>query len=154
MLLLSAGVAFGGVLERSRTLEVLIEAVLRGARSTVRLVGSSLLACYIILLGTGSQLLAAIIPARAFADAFRAQDIHLKVLSRTCEDGGTIGCPLVPWSVHAFYILGVLGVSALDFGPYAVLNWIVPVFSMLCAASGIGVWRADGTGVRQGKASA
>lgn len=154
VLLLSAGVAFGGVLERSRTLEVLIDAVLRGARSTVRLVGASLLACYIILLGTGSQLLAAIIPGRAFAGAFREQGIHLKVLSRTCEDGGTIGCPLVPWSVHAFYILGVLGVGALDFGPYAILNWIVPVFSMLCAATGVGVWRADGTGVRQARTGA
>lgn len=149
VLLLSAGVAFGGVLERSRTLEVLIEAVLRGARSTLRLVASSLLACYIILLGTGSQLLATIIPGRAFAGAFRAQGIHLKVLSRTCEDGGTIGCPLVPWSVHAFYILGVLGVGALDFGPYAVLNWVVPVFSLLCAVTGVGVWRTDGTGVRR-----
>ncbi|MFQ9867169.1 MAG: Na+/H+ antiporter NhaC family protein [Bilophila wadsworthia] len=66
--------------------------------------------------GTGSQMLAVIVPGRAFLDSFKKADISPLVLSRTCEDAGTIGCPLVP-SVHAFYIAGVLGVSAFDFAP-------------------------------------
>ena len=119
VLLLCSGMAFGGILERSRVLEVLLDAVLKGARSAVRLVASVLAAAYIINF----------------------------VLSRTCEDAGTIGCPLVPWSVHAFYIAGVLGVSAFDFAPYAFLNWFVPIFSILCALTGFGIWRLNGTPV-------
>ncbi|MEI3451884.1 MAG: exonuclease domain-containing protein [Bilophila wadsworthia] len=69
------------------------------------------------------------------------------MLSRTCEDAGTIGCPLVPWSVHAFYIAGVLGVSAFDFVPYALLNSFVPIFPFFCAVTGFGIWRVNGTPV-------
>ena len=54
---------------------------------------------------------------------------------------------MVPWSVHAFYIAGVLGVSAFDFAPYAFLNWFVPIFSILCALTGFGIWRLNGTPV-------
>ena len=148
VLLLCSGVAFGGILERGKVLEVVLEAMLKGAKSTLRLVVSCLAASYVINLGTGSQMLAVIVPGRAFLEPFRRADVHATVLSRTCEDAGTIGCPLIPWSVHAFYIVGVLGVGALDFGPYAFLNWLVPVFSVLCAATGFGIWRRDGTPVR------
>lgn len=141
VLLLCSGVAFGGILERAKVLAVLLDAMLAGAHSALRLVGSTLLAAYIILLGTGSQMLAVIVPGRAFLEPFRKAGINALVLSRTCEDAGTIGCPLVPWSVHAFYILGVLGVSAYEFAPYAFLNIMVPVFSLLCAATGIGMWK-------------
>ncbi len=149
VLLLCSGVAFGGILERARVLEVLLDAMLKGAKSAVRLVFSTLVASYIINFGTGSQMLAVIVPGRAFLEPFKKANIHPRVLSRTCEDAGTIGCPLIPWSVHAFYIMGVLGVSAYDFAPYAFLNWMVPVFSILCALTGFGVWRTDGTSVRK-----
>ncbi len=143
ILLLSCGMAFGGILEKARVLEVLLDAILKGAHSAIRLVSATLFAAYVILLGTGSQILAVIVPGRAFADSYKQANISLRVLSRTCEDSGTLGCPLVPWSVHAFYILGVLGVSAVDFFPYAVLNWTVPVFSILCAITGLGIRRTN-----------
>ena len=148
LVLLVTGVAFGGVLEKMRALEVLIEAALRWAHNTGRLIVSVVVSCYIILLGTGSQMVAVIIPGRAFAQTFKDRGIHLRVLSRTCEDAGTIGCPLIPWSVHAFYIMGILGVSAYEYAPYAILNWLVPVFSILFGYTGIAIWRTDGSSVR------
>lgn len=148
LVLLISGVAFGGVLEKMRTLETLIDATLRWAQTTGRLILSVIVSCYIILFGTGSQMVAVIIPGRAFAQAFKDRGIHLRVLSRTCEDGGTIGCPLIPWSVHAFYILGVLGVSAYEYAPYALLNWIVPLFSIAYGYTGFAIWKADGSPVR------
>ena len=148
LVLLISGVAFGGVLEKMRTLEALIDATLRWAQTTGRLILSVIVSSYIILFGTGSQLVAIIIPARAFAQAFRDRNIHLRVLSRTCEDVGTIGCPLIPWSVHAFYILGVLGVSAYEYAPYALLNWIVPLFSIAYGYTGFAIWKTDGSSVR------
>ena len=150
LVLLISGVAFGGVLEKMRTLEALIDATLRWAQTTGRLILSVIVSSYIILFGTGSQMVAIIIPARAFAQAFKDRNIHLRVLSRTCEDVGTIGCPLIPWSVHAFYILGVLGVSAYEYAPYALLNWIVPLFSIAYGYTGFAIWKTDGSSVRQG----
>ncbi|GFM33705.1 Na+/H+ antiporter NhaC [Desulfovibrio subterraneus] len=148
ILLLTSGMAFGGILEKARVLEVLLEAMLRGAKSATRLVASTIIASYIILLGTGSQILAVVVPGRAFADAYKDADLAPEVLSRTCEDAGTLGCPLVPWSVHAFYILGVLGVSAVEFMPYAFLNIVVPFISIGCAVTGFGIFNRKGERVR------
>lgn len=144
VLLLCSGMAFGGILERSRVLEVLFDAVLKGARSAVCLVTSVLVAACIISLGTGSQMLAAIVPGRVFLDSFKKADISSLMLSCACEGAGAIGCPLVPWSVHAFHIAGALGASALDFAPYIFLNWFVPIFSILYVLTGFGIWRLNG----------
>ncbi len=145
VLLMSSGVAFGGILEKARVFDVLIEGLLKAIKGTAGIIVSAVATGLFINLGTGSQVLAVIVPGRAFNKAFKKADIHGAVLSRACEDTGTITCPLVPWSVHAFIIMGILGVSAWDFAPYAFLNWIVPVFSVLFAFLGIGVWHRDGT---------
>lgn len=148
IMLLIAAVSFGGVLEKSRILEVIVEAIVGWAHNTGRLIAAALAAGYIMLIGTGSQMVAIIIPGRAFAPVFKERKIHLRVLSRTVEDGGVIAAPLVPWSVHAFYILGILGVSAYDYAPYAIMCWLVPIFSVVFGYSGIAIWREDGSSVQ------
>lgn len=150
IMLLIAAVSFGGALEKTRVLEVLVEVTLKWARNTGRLIVAVLLSSYIMLVGTGSQMVTVIIPGRAFAPVFRARGIHLRVLSRSVEDAGIIAAPLVPWSVHAFYILGVLGVSAYDYAPYAFMCWIVPLFSIFFGYTGIAIWREDGSSIRSG----
>lgn len=127
IMLLIAAVSFGGVLEKTRILEVLVEATVKWAHNTGRLIIAVLLSGYIMLVGTGSQMVTIVIPGRAYTPVFKERNIHLRVLSRTVEDGGVIAAPLVPWSVHAFYILGILGVSAYEFAPYAFMCWLVPV---------------------------
>ncbi|MDL2314203.1 Na+/H+ antiporter NhaC [Desulfovibrio sp. OttesenSCG-928-C14] len=144
VLLMSSGVAFGGILEKARVFDVLIEALLKNVKKAGGLIASAVATGFLINLGTGSQVLAVIVPGRAFNKAFKKADIHGAVLSRSCEDTGTITCPLVPWSVHAFIIMGILGVSAWDYAFYSFLNWIVPIFSILLAFLKIGVWHRDG----------
>jgi NhaC family Na+:H+ antiporter len=63
LVLLISGVAFGGVLEKMRTLETLIDATLRWAHTTGRLILSVIISCYIILVGTGSQWSPSLFPA-------------------------------------------------------------------------------------------
>jgi NhaC family Na+:H+ antiporter len=141
ILLLIAAVAFGGVLEKIRTLAVLTEAIIKWAQTTGRLILVVLLSSYIMLLGTGSQLVSIIIPGRAFIPIFQKRGIQSRVLSRTLEDGGVLAAPLVPWSVHAFYIGGILGVSTYEYAPYAILCWLVPVFSIVFGYTGVAIWQ-------------
>lgn len=148
VLLMSSGVAFGGILEKGKVFDVIIDALVKALRSTSGLITSAIATGLLINIGTGSQVLAVIVPGRAFNKAFKKADIHGAVLSRSCEDTGTITCPLVPWSVHAFIIMGILGVSAWDYAPWAFLNWIVPIFGVLFAFLGVGVWHRDGTPYR------
>ncbi|ACL19771.1 transporter (NhaC family) [Desulfitobacterium sp. LBE] len=148
MLLISA-VSFGGVLEKIGVLGVIVDASLKWATTTGRLIVSVIFASYIMLIGTGSQAIAMIIPARAYAPVFKERGLHLRVLSRTVEDSGCIASPLLPWSVHAFYILGVLGVSAYEYAPYAFMCWIVPIFSIIYGYTGFAIWRADNSPIRK-----
>jgi len=149
VMLLITAVCFGGVLEKTGVLEAIVDASLKWATNTGRLIIAVLFASYIMLIGTGSQSVTMIIPGRAYAPVFRERGLHLRVLSRTVEDGGCIASPLVPWSVHAFYILGVLGVSAYEFAPYAFMCWIVPIFSIAYGYTGFAIWRSDNSPVRK-----
>ena len=54
VLLLLSGMAFGGILEKAKVLEVLLDSMLKGSHSVLRLISATLASSYIILLGTGS----------------------------------------------------------------------------------------------------
>lgn len=143
ILLLLTAISFGGILEKTQVLAVLTSRITAWADTTGRLVMAVLLAGYIMMLGTGSQMVSIILPGRAFMPVFLERKLARRVLSRTIEDSGVLAAPLVPWSVHAFYILGILGVSAYEYAPYALMCWLVPLFSLLLAYTGIAIWRED-----------
>jgi len=133
--------ALGGVLEKIGILTVIINALLKKVKSAGSLILSVLISCYAILLVSGNAMLAIILPGRTFKDAFAERNIHPRVLSRTLEDAGTIGAVLIPWSAAGLYAYGILDVPVLSFAPYAFLNWIVPIFSIVYAYTGFAVFK-------------
>ena len=48
----------------------------------------------------------------------------------------------------AIYSLGVLGVSAVEYLPYAFLPILCPLFAVICAITGIGVFDVKGNSLR------
>jgi len=139
--LILAATAMGGILERTGVLSTVIDAVLRKIRSTGSLILSVVVSCYLVALVSGNQMLAIILPGRAFKEAFAERGIHPRVLSRTLEDAGTLGAPLIPWSTAGLYVYGMLKVSAAAYAPYAFLNWIVPIFALVYGYTGFAIWR-------------
>lgn len=115
-------------------------------KSRVSLIVSTLMYAYIMLLITGNQTMGIVIPGKTMAELYDKLDINRKVLSRTLEDSATIGSVLVPWGAGAAYVMGVLGCS-LSYIPFAFLCYIVPVFSVLCAVTGIGIWNSRGEAI-------
>lgn len=134
----------GGAFQASGMLEVLTEKLLfKFIKTTKSLVVSTLLYVYGIMAATGSQTIALILPGKTMAESYEKMDVDKKVLSRSLEDAGTMGAALIPWTSVAVYIMGVLG-CGLSYIPYAFLNYLVPVFSLLCAWTGIGIWNSKG----------
>jgi len=142
--LIMIATALGGILERANVLSTIIDAVLAKVKSTGALILSVIISCYAVLIISGNQMLALILPGRAFKDAFDAKNIHPRVLSRTLEDAGTMAAPLVPWSTAALFTFGILKVSAWSYAPYALLNWIVPIFSIIYGYAGFAIFKKDG----------
>lgn len=148
LLLFVASLSFGGILEISGVFGTIIDVILKWATTLTRLIGSTLFVAFCILLGTGNMMLASIMTGRAFAGTYRERGIHSKVLSRTCEDSATVLSIMIPWSVPAFFVMGVLGVSAWEFIPYCYFNILCPVFALIYARTGFGIWDLEGNPLR------
>ncbi len=63
--------------------------------------------------------------------------LHSKNLSRALEDGGTLTSVFVPWNTCGVFILATLGVGAFEYAPYAILNFIVPIISIIYGITGL-----------------
>lgn len=121
-----------------------MDVLLKFIKSRGVLVTVTLIYCYIVnFLTAGGQTVAIIVTEQTFEDAFDRMGIHRRVLSRTLEDAGTLSAPIVPWGVATLYVMEVLGCGT-EYIPYCWFIFIVPIFSILCAFSGFGIWDKDG----------
>ena len=62
-------------------------------------------------------------------------------LSRTLEDGGSLWSPMFPWNGCGAYQSATLGVGTFTYFPYAFLNLVNPIVSIIMAYLGIAVFR-------------
>lgn len=141
--LLLIAMTLGGILEGTGALTVVVDRMTRSVTGPGGLIVATILSCYLMAIGTGNGMLAVIVPARAFDHKYRELGIQARVLSRTLEDSATLGIALVPYSMAAFFIVGVLKIDALEYIPYAFLNWIVPLFSIAYGFTGFAIWKIN-----------
>ena len=134
--IMAAALQAGGIMEVFKTV------LLRGIRSTTSLIVSTLGFCYLMICITGNQMLGIVVPGVTLAPVYDRLHVSKRVLSRTLEDAATIGNAIVPWSGAFVYVCNTLGTD-ISYIPYAFLCYLVPVFSVLCAVTGIGVWPTD-----------
>lgn len=127
---------FGGILERTRCLEVILENILKIARGRFGLIAASTGASMGTNLVAGDVYLSIALPGRMFGPAYRGRGLSVTNLSRSLEDGGTLFSPLVPWNVGGAFVSGTLGIPTLAYAPVAFACWLSPLFGLLWAATG------------------
>lgn len=135
----------GAFINASGIMDVIAQkCLLKVIKNRFTLVLFTLLYGYIITFATaGVQTVTIIVTAQTFEETYDELGVSRKVLSRSLEDAGTLGCLLVPWGITAMYISSTLGVSNTEYIPYTWLVYAVPVFSLICAATGFGMWDKD-----------
>ena len=140
----------GAVITSTGILDVLAKNVLlKFIKNRTILIIVTLIYCYIVnFLTAGGQTVSIIVTEQTFESTFEDMNINRKVLSRTLEDSGTLSAPIVPWGVATIYVMGVLGCST-AYIPYAWFIFIVPIFSIICAITGFGIWDKEGNPVRK-----
>lgn len=134
----------GAIITSTGILDVLAKNVLlKFIKNRTVLVTITLIYAYVVnFLTAGGQTVSIIVTEQTFEDAYTRMGISKRVLSRTLEDAGTLSAPIVPWGVATIYVMGVLGVST-AYIPYAWFIFIVPIFSILCAITGFGMWNSE-----------
>lgn len=126
----------GGVIQALGMFELLFGAVKNTTQKASKLIATTLASSVGINLLAGEMYLSILLPGQALKDAYIKSGVPLKNLSRTVEDGGTLVNPLVPWSVSGAFFASTLGVSVIDYIPYALFLWLSPMFTLLLAYTG------------------
>ncbi|MDU7036733.1 MAG: Na+/H+ antiporter NhaC family protein, partial [Staphylococcus simulans] len=124
------------VLEYSGMLDSLISIILRWAKNTGSLLTSVILSCIGTNFTCSEQYISIIVPGRMYAQTFADKGLHPKNLSRALEDGGTLTSVFVPWNTCGVFIASTLGVGVMQYAPFAFLNFLVPIISVIFAYTG------------------
>lgn len=130
---------FGGILEFSGMLKSIMHQLLKVVKSTASLVASTIASCILTNATCAEQYISIVVPSRMFSKAYRDKGLHSKNLSRTLEDGGTLTSVFIPWNTCGVFIFGTLGVSVVQYGPYAILNLVVPFLAILYGLTGFSI---------------
>lgn len=143
---------FGGIMEFTKQLEVIVGRLTRMIKSGPGLIIATELTCIASNVTMPEQYISILVPGRMYAESYRKAGIHPKSLSNALESAGTVTSPLVPWNTCAIFISNTLDVKTSTYLPYAVFNYAMPIVTILFAFFGITVTRM--TAEEQAKADA
>ncbi|HSO18957.1 MAG TPA: Na+/H+ antiporter NhaC [Desulfosarcina sp.] len=122
---------FGGIMEKTNQLRVVVTVVLRKARSTGSLFTATILTAVGANLILCDQYMSIVMTGKMYAQAFQDKGLHPKNLSRAIEDSATVTANLVPWNSGGAYQAATLGVPTIAYLPFNFFCWISPIVSML-----------------------
>src|SRR5262245_38520457 len=134
--LIIGAVTFGAILEEFGMIGRLVNPLIHAARTTGRLFATVFACAMGLNLVAGDQYIALILPTKVFRAEFKNRGLAPTNLSRLAADSGTVTSPLVPWNSCGAFMGAVLGVSALQYLPYAIFNIASPTLSVLYGFTG------------------
>lgn len=137
------GLSYGGILEKTGVLNTLLFSMKAITKNARNLILTQMLTGFMTIMLSASPYVSILIPGRMFIEGYEKLKIKKTVASRTCEHSGICLDPLLPWSLGAVYFSGVLGVKTLDYAPYCIMLWLVPIVAAFYAITGIFVWKED-----------
>ncbi|TDO72685.1 NhaC family Na+:H+ antiporter [Halanaerobium saccharolyticum] len=140
--IIMAGTAMGGILEKARILEVILDSMLAFIKRPRDLILISLSSAYIMLLATGEMFVSIVIPGRTLAPAYQEMKIKTSVLSRSLETASTLGCSILPWGVVSVYIQNVMDIG-FSYIPYTFLSFLAPIIAVIYAFSGSFIFKDE-----------
>lgn len=137
--LVFCAMGFAGIISKTGMLDVVLDALMSKVKTTAGVILSTIASCFTVAFVTGNSYLSILIPGELFKDAYVKRNLHPKNLSRTLEDSGTVLVPLIPWSAAGAYMTATLGVSTIEYLPWAILNYMGIVFAIIFAFTGFSI---------------
>ncbi|MBS0543244.1 MAG: Na+/H+ antiporter NhaC [Proteobacteria bacterium] len=134
---------FGGALEHTGCLEVIVESLLKRTRRFGSMQAAATGTAIVTNLVAGDPYLSIALPGRMFSPAYRGKGYSTLNLSRALEEGGTLVSPLVPWNAGGAIVITALGLGVSDghfenllYIPLSFACWISPVIGIVYAYLG------------------
>lgn len=134
LLLIIAAFLLAGAMDVSGALDNIIHSLLSYAKSTFGLIAATMASGGVMIAITSHGGVTALIVGGLFQKAYAERGFAPENLSRSLEDSVTITEPLMPWTVSAIFMAGTVGVSTLEYLPWATFCYTGTLFSLLLAA--------------------
>ncbi len=128
--------SMGGLLFTLGIIQALFAKIEKLLRKVSSVIAASALTAIGINVLIGEQYLSILLTGQAFQSQYEKVGLEGKNLSRVMEDAGTVVNPLVPWSVCGVFITTVLGVSTIEYLPFAFFCLLSPVLTILFGFTG------------------
>jgi NhaC family Na+:H+ antiporter len=135
---------FGGVMEGSRQLEVIVDRLKKLAKTPASLVTLTEATCVVSNVVMPEQYISIVVPGRMYAEEYEKMKLHPKTLSNALESAGTVTSALVPWNTCGVFMATTLGLSTISYAPWAIFNWLMPIVVVVMAFMGLTVAGEDG----------
>ena len=145
LIVVIAAFLLAGAMSASGSLELLIKKMLAAVSSVFGLIAATMAAGATTIALTSHGGVTALVIGGLFQGAYAERGLAPVNLSRSLEDSVTITEPLMPWTVSAVFMAGTLGVSTVEYAPWALFCYGGPFFSLLIAA----LYRRTGFGIRR-----
>jgi NhaC family Na+:H+ antiporter len=129
--LIMSAMSFGGVMEHTRLLQRIVDALLKGVHGTGSLITTTVLTAIGMNIIAADQYIAIVLPGRMYRVEFARRGLAPENLSRTLEDAGTMTSALVPWNTCGAFMAATLGVPTLAYAPFAFLNILNPIIAII-----------------------
>lgn len=129
ILIVIAAVFVTGVIKDQGLLNPILEKAVKHCNSPSQLVLKTGLLSIFLTAISCDQTVGILIPGDYFKKYYKERHIETTLLARTLSDSGIITAPLEFWNVNALIIFSLTGVSALSYGPYAILCYLMPVLT-------------------------
>ncbi len=145
---------FGGIMEYTHQLEVIVNQLKKLAKGPVGLVALTEVTCVFSNATMPEQYISIVVPGRMYAEEYRKMGLHPTVLSSALEGAGTVTSALIPWNTCGVFISDTLNIEVVQYGPWALFNWLMPIINVLFAALGLTLKDLDNKPFRKQKAKA
>ena len=139
LLLSIMALALGGILHHAGFLQVLLAHLIAHIRRVSTLIATTILSGLIGNIAMGEAYISIILNCQLFKGAYQEKEVDRAVLSRSVEEGSTLTTGLIPWTTASTFYVATLGIPTLDYAPYALLNILNPIVSIVMAMFGIGL---------------
>lgn len=145
---------FGGIMEGSHQLEVIVDRLKKLAKSPASLVTLTEATCVVSNVVMPEQYISIVVPGRMYAEEYEKMKLHPKTLSNALESAGTVTSALVPWNTCGVFMATTMGISVIEYAPWAIFNWLMPIVVAIMAFMGITVAASDGVRMSKKKKAA
>ena len=139
LILAIMALALGGLMHGAGFLRVLLSGIIASVQRVGSLVATTIISGLIGNMTMGEAYISIILNCQLFQLKYREQGLDPAVLSRTVEEGSTLTTGLIPWTTAGAFYSATLGISALEYAPYAFFNYLNAVVAVTMASTGFGL---------------